>query len=116
MSSKKTGTPTIAARLRLAREQVGLSQGQVAKLLGYHRPTISQLEAGDRELRADEVASFATLYHVRPGWILTGESVSQDDDPDIAIAARELQKLDKADLAKLLEFIRTLNRKPDADA
>ena len=36
----------VAERLRLAREQAGLSQGQVARLLGKHRPTISEIEAG----------------------------------------------------------------------
>ena len=38
----------IASRLRSAREMAGLSQGQVAKMLGMHRPTISEIEAGRR--------------------------------------------------------------------
>ena len=37
---------TIAARIRAAREAAGLSQGQVARKLKMHRPTISEIEAG----------------------------------------------------------------------
>ena len=40
---------SVAERLRLAREQAGLSQGQVAKLLDLHRPTISEIEVTRRE-------------------------------------------------------------------
>ena len=45
----------IAGRLRLARETAGLSQGQAAKRLGLHRPTVSEIEAGRRRVTAEEV-------------------------------------------------------------
>ena len=35
----------IAQRFRQAREQAGLSQGQAARLMKVHRPTISEIEA-----------------------------------------------------------------------
>ena len=34
----------IASRLKLAREMAGLTQGQVASRLGWHRPTVSEIE------------------------------------------------------------------------
>ena len=40
----------IGGRLRMARETAGLSQGQVAKRLKMHRPTISEIEAGRRRV------------------------------------------------------------------
>ena len=43
--SPKSKTQAIAERLKLAREFSGLSQGQVAKLLNLHRPSISEIEA-----------------------------------------------------------------------
>ena len=46
----------IANRIRTARENAGLSQGQAAKLLGFQRPTISEIEAGRRRVTAVELA------------------------------------------------------------
>ncbi len=51
----------LAMRLRWAREQAGLSQGQVAQRLDVHRPTISQIEAGERNVRIDELERLAAL-------------------------------------------------------
>lgn len=45
----------IATRLREARKVAGLSQGQVARLLVMHRPTISEIEAGNRRVSAEEL-------------------------------------------------------------
>ena len=46
----------IAARVKEARKLAGLSQGHVAKILGLHRPSISEIEAGNRRVSADELA------------------------------------------------------------
>jgi transcriptional regulator with XRE-family HTH domain len=67
MSDAEVG---IGARLRLARTQAGLSQIQVAKLMGMHRPTVSEIEAGRRRVQLDEVAKFAELFHVAVPWLL----------------------------------------------
>lgn len=99
---------SIQNRLKLAREQAGLSQGQVAKLLDYHRPTISEIEAGRRKVTAEELTTFAKIYGVTPGWLLN-ESESLDD-PAVELAARELSKLDKEDLDKILRLLRSLKR------
>lgn len=107
--SDSTDTKSLAGRLRWAREQAGLSQGQVALKLGMHRPTISQIEAGDRKVRIDEVASFATLYSVKEDWILKGEiSLPGKQDPRVELAARELSKLKREDLDTILRLIQVL--------
>ena len=51
----------IASRLRLARERAGLSQGQVAKLVAMHRPSVSEIEAGRRSVTAEELTKFAKI-------------------------------------------------------
>src|SRR5437016_4117656 len=81
----------IANRLRVAREQSGLSQGQVAKLLGLHRPAISEVEAGRRRVAAEEVSRFAEIYNVSVSWLMKEES--EVPDPAVELAARELAKL-----------------------
>ena len=44
----------IAGRLKEARKLAGLSQGHVAKMLGLHRPSVSEMEAGNRRISADD--------------------------------------------------------------
>ena len=102
----------IAARLRSAREAAGLSQGQVAKMLGLHRPSVSELEAGRRRVSAEELMRFAEIYAVSVNW-LTGSDWSEKESVEdrILIAARELSKMKHEDLDRLLSTLRML-RKP----
>ncbi|WP_146396930.1 helix-turn-helix domain-containing protein [Pseudobythopirellula maris] len=108
-TSEKQSTSGIGDRLRWAREQSGLSQGQVAKLLDMHRPTVSQIEAGSRSLKAEEVSWFAELYDISSAWLLQGDDESSSSgDPRIQLAARELSKLSPEDLQTLLRLVKAL--------
>ena len=96
----------IASRLREARKLSGLSQGQVAQFMNLHRPSISEIEAGNRRVSAEELTRLAELYDVSVAY-LTGEasdSVSLDD-PSLELAARELRKLPPESLEKLLQAL-----------
>jgi transcriptional regulator with XRE-family HTH domain len=102
----------LAARLRIAREQAGLSQGQTAKLLSMHRPTVSEIEAGRRRVQAEEIAAFAKIYHVSASWIL-GEEAGDEDERDmrVRLAARELSKLKTGDFDRVMNLLASL--RPD---
>ena len=97
----------IASRLRLAREMAGLTQGQVATVLGWHRPTVSEIEAGRRRVQAEELTVLAELYGVRTPW-LVGEDDSDKISDRVMLAARELGKLKDEDLESLLHIVRAL--------
>jgi transcriptional regulator with XRE-family HTH domain len=97
----------LAARLRQAREAAGLSQGQVAKLLGIHRPTLSEIEAGRRKVTAQELNEFANCYAVSLHWLANGESDPQANSP-LLLAARELSKMSEKDLERLTSLLRML--------
>lgn len=102
----------VGQRLRLAREQSGLSQGQVAKMLEMHRPTVSQIEAGQRVVRPEEIARLAEIYGVKEDWIIKGDSILGDTaDPRIELAARELGKLRKEDLDAVLRVVQIMRSK-----
>ncbi len=105
-NSKKAG---IAARLRLAREQAGLSQGQVAKLLSLHRPSVSEMEAGRRSVTADEMSRLAHIYDVSVSWLACEGTEQPDLAKDrIELVARELAKLKPKDVKRLLDLLRAL--------
>lgn len=99
----------IAGRLREAREQSGLSQGQAAKLVGMHRPTISEIEAGRRRVAAEELVRLADIYGVSIAW-LTGETPATLDASaeSVRFAARELERLQPDDLSQVLRFIASI--------
>ena len=102
---------TIAARLKQAREHAGLSQGQVAKRLNLHRPTVSEIEAGRRRIAAEELNKFAGLYRVSIEWLLRGdESDDAAEQDELLIAARKLSRWSEADLKKLNELVRMLRK------
>jgi transcriptional regulator with XRE-family HTH domain len=103
----------IANRLRAAREAAGLSQAQVAKLLDYHRPTISEVEAGRRKVSGEELTRFASLYSVGVEW-LTSAAVESDAAEDrIMLAARELSKMKDQDLDRLMSLLQMIRRRKE---
>lgn len=106
---------TIAQRLRLAREMAGLSQGQVAKKLGLHRPTITEIEAGRRKVSADELSSLAAIYGVGVSWLVEEQAESSLSKLRATLAARELGKLKPEDLDRLLKLIQALKSSEDED-
>ena len=50
------------ARLRAAREEVGLTQAGVARRLGRPQSFVSKCEAGERRVDVVELTAFARLY------------------------------------------------------
>lgn len=113
MSENDNNKKIIASRLKMAREHAGLSQGQVAKMMNMHRPSISEIEAGRRSVSSEELVGFSRIYNVRTNWVL-----SEDDDTGnsvkakVELAARELSSLKNEDLDKILNLLSAL-RKPD---
>ena len=110
MSNEPTNTRVaIAARLRMARQEAGLSQGQAAKLMEMHRPTVSEIEAGRRRLAADELARFAKTYGVSAAWVVGENDDYSDDVSDrVKLAARQLSGLNNDDLDKLMRLLRSM--------
>lgn len=99
----------IAERIREARKMAGLSQAQVAKLLGLHRPSVSQIEAGERRVSADELGKLAGLLDVSVSWLLgDAPETIETNDPRVQLAARELKKLKPEDLDRLLRLLASM--------
>lgn len=100
--AKDKDLPGIGDRLRKAREAAGLSQGQVAKLMDLHRPTITEIENETRKVTAGELTQFADLYHVSVDWIVDENFKATDQ---VKLAARKLQGLKSADLETVMRII-----------
>jgi len=102
----------IARRIRAARENAGLSQGQAAKLLGLSRPTITECEAGRRKVTAVELAMMAKTYGVGISWLADEAEDNTDANEDrIKLAAREIAGLKEDDLTNVLQLVRSIRTK-----
>ena len=107
MSTQDSLRRDLATRLKLAREMAGLTQGQVASQLGWHRPTVSEMEAGRRRVLAEELKTLAELYAVNITWLI-GEVEGDGISDKARLAARQLGKLSDEDLDRLLLLISSL--------
>jgi transcriptional regulator with XRE-family HTH domain len=112
MGDQDAQQQAVGSRIREARKMAGLSQGQVAQILGLHRPSVSEIEAGNRRVSAYELSALAELFDVSISW-LHGSTRSDSDDPRIELAARELSKLQPEDLERLMTILRAM-RRPDS--
>lgn len=93
-------------RLRLARENSGLSQTQIALLMDMRRPSIVEIEKGRRRVTADELRRFSDIYKVALSWLACAEAEESDEESErIELAARELSKLRKEDLDRVLDLL-----------
>src|SRR3546814_17943102 len=78
-------------------------------MLGLHRPSVSEMEAGNRRVSAAELARLAEIYDVSVAWLLGEASEALDaQDPRFALAARELTKLKPDDLDRLPKLLAAL--------
>jgi transcriptional regulator with XRE-family HTH domain len=107
MKSKSPEIPGLPARLQQSRDAAGLSQAQAARLLGIHRPTLSNIESGDRKVTAGELKQFADLYKVSTSWLL-GEEVPLESR--IKLAARRLEGLQDKDVETVMRVIDSFRR------
>ena len=107
---------TIAKRLREARRLSGLSQGQVAQTMKLHRPSVSEIEAGNRRVSAEELSRFAEIYEVSVEYLIGDVPANLElNDPRLELAARELKKLTPESLDKLLKALAALRASEEKD-
>jgi transcriptional regulator with XRE-family HTH domain len=80
------------------------SDGEAAALIDD--PSVSEIEAGNRRVSANELVRLAEIYDVSVAWLI-GEAPETLDaqDPRLELAARELSKLKPDDLERLLKLL-----------
>jgi len=62
--------PNIAHRIKELRKLTGMSQQRLADLMGVVRPTISQIENGERKIYTDELIKLSEIFGVSVGSLL----------------------------------------------
>lgn len=67
---------TLYDRIRTRREQLNMSQEELAKRLGYKsRSTIAKIESGENDITQSKIVAFAKALGVKPGYLMGWEDV-----------------------------------------
>lgn len=102
----------LAARLKSERDYLGLSQEQVAKVLGIPRAAVSAIETGRRKVSSVELARLAALFGTSPDRLLGAELERDPTDVQLYRATQSLSDHDKAQVLRFAEFLRSAGRPP----
>ena len=92
----------LGTRLKEAREYVGLTQEEVAKLLGVSRVIITNIESGSRKVSAEELSKLAKIY----GWTMEELLEGEKREENIKLFARSFNELSENDQEEILNLIR----------
>lgn len=93
----------LGTRLKKAREYLGLTQEDVAKLIGVSRVIITNIESGIRKVSAEELSKFAKIY----GWTME-ELLEENKEEKMAMPmfARTFNELSKEDQDEIINLIK----------
>ncbi|WHP18929.1 helix-turn-helix transcriptional regulator [Cellulomonas sp. ES6] len=104
----------LAERIRTDRLYVGLSQADVAEVLGISRAAVSAIENGRRRVTGIELKRLAELFGTT-GDRLLGRA-AHDDPATTALfrATKSLSESDKQQVLRFAEFLRGAGQAPQA--
>jgi transcriptional regulator with XRE-family HTH domain len=106
---------SMGARLRQAREYLGLSQESVAEALGVPRASVSAMESGRRKVSSLELRDLARLYKRPLDWFYGSESEPIAEDETVGAlfrATRDLTPEDKEQVLRFAEFLKGAGQAP----
>ena len=112
---------TIYERIKQLRLQLGMSQAELAKKVGYEgKSAISKVENGERDISQSMIIKYAEVLHVTPSYLLTGsdsdapshpaDSRFSKEDSDLAFAlwgdSSDIDEKDIEEVKRFAAFIR----------
>lgn len=95
----------MANYLAVRRTELGLTQKEIAEMIGVSEATVSRWESGAiANMRRDKIKRYAEILKVSPIFIMTGK----DDEDDSDASGSESISLSKAEIT-FIEKFRTLD-------
>ncbi len=92
----------LGTRLKKAREYLGLTQDDVAKLIGVSRVVITNIENGARKVSAEELSKFSKIY----GWTMEELIEGEKEEKNMQMYARTFSELSKEDQQEIINLIK----------
>lgn len=104
MYMKKLNYKKIGERLRKLRKYMGLTQEQVAEILGIGRDAILRIEKGERKIDLQELMNFSKLYNISMDELTMEEHNVSSNDIAFARGFNDLSEKDKKEIISLIEY------------
>lgn len=101
----------IGERIRIRREELGMSQEELAKAIGYKsRSSINKIEVDGRGLPQSKVVIIAKALHVTPAYLMGWEEADRaaKDDAEIDWILDQFRTLTDRNRQRLIDFIEML--------
>lgn len=91
---REMGNPDrMAARLRYAIEQNGITAAELARRAGMHKSSITQYLQGKHTASMDGAERLAAILQVSPAWLMGYDvPITDDEESDLRIGIRALNK------------------------
>ena len=100
----------IGARIRSKREQIGLTQEELAKALGYkNKSTIAKIENGTNDIVQSKVVEFANGLHTTVAYLMGWEDdkldfILSDEEKELIIEYRNADSVSREAVQRLLLY------------
>lgn len=99
----------IGDRIRIKREEMGLSQDELANKMGYKsRSSINKIENGTNDILQSKVIAFAKILNTSVAYLMGWEEHNQNNQYKINIKKKQLidnyEKLNDKGKEKLIEY------------
>lgn len=100
----------IGARIRSKREQIGLTQEELAKALGYkNKSTIAKIENGTNDIVQSKVVEFANVLHTTVAYLMGWEDdkldfILSDEEKELIIEYRKADSVSREAVQRLLLY------------
>lgn len=102
-------------RLKLIRDQLGMSQTELARRVGVTRSTVSKLESGDINFTEQMIKSICREFNVNYFWLTEGEGDMFDAVPESVVDELAQQyALDDLDKRIILGYLHLNDAERDA--
>jgi transcriptional regulator with XRE-family HTH domain len=105
----------MGARLRRAREYLGLAQEAVAEALAVPRASVSAMESGRRKVSSLELRDLARLYKRPLEWFYADDAQPIAEDETVSAlfrATKNLKPEDKEQVLRFAEFLKGAGQAP----
>jgi Zn-dependent peptidase ImmA (M78 family) len=93
----------LGERLRIARNNAGITQEVAAQTIQIKRPTLVALEQGKRRIKPEELTELANLYQVSCSSLLRQNSVYIDIKPQFRLTHDQAKKADELIASRTLQ-------------
>lgn len=108
----ETEAVALADRIRAERQYIGMSQAEVAQVLGIPRAAVSALETGRRRVTGLELKRLSELFGTSGDRLLGRDQVEDATTTALFRTAKSLSDADKQQVLRFAEFLRGAGHAP----